>query len=89
MKTISISVDEETHERARLKAAENETTVEEMVKALLAGHLQPPAERDETEPERRAKYLDEILASFEREGVGIDTSQIPSREELYDRNASR
>lgn len=89
MKTISISVDEETYERARVKAAENETTVEEMVKGLLAGHLQPPAERDDTEPERRAKYLDEILARFEREGIGIDTSQMPSREELYDRNAPR
>ena len=89
MKTISISVDEETHERARLKAAENETTVEEMVKGLLSEHLQLSSERDETEPERRAKYLDEILARFEREGVGIDTSQIPNREELYDRNASR
>ncbi|MYC38870.1 MAG: hypothetical protein F4X66_18460 [Chloroflexi bacterium] len=89
MKTIRISVDEETHERARLKAAENETTVEAMIRGLLTEHLQPPSERDATEPERRAKYLDEILARFERKGVGIDTSQIPSREELYNRNASR
>ena len=89
MKTIRISVDEETHERARLKAAENETTVEEMVKDLLAGHLQSLSGLDKTEPERRAKFLDEILARFEREGIGLDTSQIPSREELYNRNASR
>ena len=29
------------------------------------------------------------MASFEAEGVGLDASERLSREELYDRNASR
>ena len=43
----------------------------------------------ETEPERRGRLLREILDKFKREGIGVDTGQLLTREELYDRNAAR
>ena len=91
MKTISVSVDDETHRRARIRAAETGTTVSAMMRDLLTQMLQRPPEPDavETEPQRRARKLDEVLARFEREGIGVDTSQILTREEIYNRNAAR
>ena len=91
MKTISVSVDDETHRKARVRAAETGTTVSAMMRNLLTELLNHPAEpsQSETEPQRRARLLDEVLERFQREGVGIDTSRILTREEMYDRNAAR
>ena len=91
MKTISVSVDDETHRLARIRAAETGTTVSAMMRDLLTALLQNPAEPEpnETEPQRRARLLDEVLERFRREGIGVDTSQILTREEMYDRNAAR
>lgn len=44
---------------------------------------------EEAEPEKRARPLGEVLERFRREGIGVDTSQLLTREELYDRNATR
>lgn len=90
MKTISVSVDDETHRLARVRAAETGTTVSAMMRGLLTGLLQSPAEAGpaETEPQRRARLLDEVLGRFRREGIGLDTSRILTREEMYVRNAA-
>ena len=91
MKTISVSVDDEIHRLARIRAAETGTTVSAMMRDLLTEMLQCPPEAApvETEPQRRARLLDEVLERFEKEGVGVDTSRILTREEIYDRNAAR
>ena len=91
MKTISVSVDDETHRLARIRAAHTGTTVSAMMRGLLTALLQRPVEAEpaETEPQRRARLLDEVLGRFRREGIGVDTSQILTREEMYDRNAAR
>ena len=91
MKTISVSVDDETHRQARIRAAQTGTTVSAMMRDLLTTLLRHPVgpESGETEPQRRARLLDEVLERFEREGIGVDTSQILTRDEMYDRNASR
>ena len=91
MKTISVSVDDETHRLARIRAAETGTTVSAMMRDMLLEMLRKPAitEPTETEPERRARLLDEVLERFRREGIGVDTSQLLTKEELYDRNAAR
>ena len=91
MKTISVSVDDETHRLARVRAAETGTTVSAMMRDMLLEMLRKPAEEapKETEPERRARLLGEVLERFRREGIGVDTSQLLTREELYDRNATR
>ncbi len=91
MKTISVSVDDETHRQARIRAAQTGTTVSAMMRDLLTALLQTPLEPEstETEHQRRARLLDEVMERFEREGIGVDTSKILTRDEIYNRNASR
>ena len=91
MKTISVSVDEETHRLAHIRAAETGTTVSAMMRDMLTDLLQSPPEPApvETEHQRRVRMLDEVMARFKAEGIGIDTSQILTREEIYDRDAAR
>lgn len=91
MKTISVSVDDETHRQARIRATQTGTTMSAMMRDMLTALLQQPIgpESGETEPQRRARMLDEVLERFEREGVGLDASKRLSREETYDRGASR
>ena len=91
MKTISVSVNDETHRLARIRAAETRTTVSAMMRDLLTALLQRAVEPEpaETEPQRRARLLDEVLGRFRREGIGVDTSRILTREEMYDRDAAR
>ena len=91
MKTISVSVDDETHRLARIRADETGTTVSAMVRDLLKELLKhsPEPAPAETEHQRRVRMLDEVLARFEREGIRLNASERLSREEIYDRNASR
>ena len=91
MKTISVSVDDEIHRLARIRAAETGTTVSAMMRDLLTEMLRHPAEAEsaETEPQRRARLLDEVLGRFRREGIGLDPTNILTREEMYVRNAAR
>ena len=90
MKTISVSVENETHRQARIRAAETGTTVSAMMRNLLTEFLQRPAAGPaETEHQKRARLLDEVLEGFKSDGVGVDTGSILSREEMYDRNAPR
>ena len=91
MKVISVAVDDETHRLARIKAAQNGTSMSAMLRDYLLQMLSedgihPP---EETEPQRRARMLDDVMRRFEAEGVGLDASERLNREELYDRNASR
>ena len=91
MKVISVAVDDEIHRLARIKAAQMGTSMSAMLRDYLLQILDEAGERpsEETEPQRRARMLDEVMARFEAEGVGLDASERLSREELYDRNAAR
>lgn len=91
MKTISVTVDDETHRLARIRAAETGTTVSAMIRDILTALLQsPPGDvQVETEPERRRRRLAEIMDEFQKKGIGLDSSQRLSREEVYDRDAAR
>ena len=91
MKTISVSVEEEIHRLARIRAAETGTTVSAMMRDMLTDLLQRPPDPvvAETEPEKRARLLDKMLEKFEREGIGVDSGKLLTRQELYDRNAAR
>ena len=91
MKTISVSVDDGTHRLARIRAAETGTTVSAMMREMLLEMLSRPATSSphETEPERRARLLGDVLERFRDEGIGVDTAQFLTREELYDRDAAR
>ena len=83
MKTISVSVDDETHRLARNQGRPyrdhrvgDDARPADGVAATSGG-----TEPAETEPEMRARRLDEVLGRFRREGIGVDTSRILTREE--------
>ncbi len=90
MRNITVSVDEETHRIARIRAAELDTSVS----ALVRGYLQSLAKDgtrvdDETVGERRGRLLREVLADFDARGVGLDPQDNLPRDELYDRARAR
>ena len=91
MKNITVSVDDETHRRARIRAAELETSVSALVRAYLRSLcVESIAETQaESEGERRGRRLREVVADFDARGVGLRMSENLSREELYDREAAR
>lgn len=95
-KNITVSVDEETHRRARIRAAELDTSVSALVreylKSLADGNAIARAavgSDGESEAQRRSRMLQEVFADFDARGVGLDMSENLSREELYDRDRAR
>ena len=91
MKVISVAVDDEIHRLARIKAAQQGTSMSAMLRDYLLQILKEDGDRppEETEPQRWARMLDDVMARFKAEGVGLSASERLSREELYDRHASR
>ena len=94
MRNITVSVDEETHRLARIRAAELDTSVSALVRGFL-GELArgqavgPGGPRRETERERRARMLDEVVADITANGGGLRMADNLPRESLYDRDALR
>ncbi len=93
MKNITVSVDEGTYRRARIRAAELDTSVSALVRGYLrslaaGGEGGPPSAgldmgaEAETPLQRRRRQLREVFADFDRRGVGV--SERLTREELYD-----
>ena len=89
MKNITVSVDEETHRLARIRAAELDTSVSALVRQFLrslAGvspivSISTVPNKEEAAVELRPRDLDEVLADFDARGVGV--SERLTREELY------
>lgn len=90
MKNITVSVDEETHRLARIRAAELDTSVSALVRQFLRSLIGSSSvvivsvARNEKEiaVELRPRDLDEVLVDFDARGVGV--SERLTREELYD-----
>ena len=76
MKNITVSVDDETYRRARIKAAERDTSVSALVRGYLASLA-----REESDFERLKREEKELRASIK----GFSASDRLPREELYDR----
>ena len=92
MKRITISLDEETHRLAKLKAAEKGTSVSAMVRGYLNGLVREESMADNSIApglEKPGKTLDEVIEAIFARGGGIDPRENLTREELYDRNAFR
>ena len=94
MRNITVSVDEETHRLARIRAAELDTSVSALVRDFLrrlargqAGGADAP--RQETERERRRRMLDEVVGDITADGGGLRMADNLPRESLYDRDALR
>lgn len=96
MKNITVSIDDDCHRLARIRAAELGTSVSALVRAYLSslvqnrdGKHETGAEPGETPYQRRCRQLREVFADFDAESVGLRTSENLPREALYDRAAMR
>ena len=101
MKNITVSIDEETHRQARIRAAELGTSVSALVRGYLTSLSAETARvsgrdsvSDEDRLERRRKRIQTVVDRITANGGGLLMSENMSREELYDealrdRNALR
>ena len=89
MKNVSVSVDDDTHRRLRIMAAEQGTSVSAMIRGQIMRALEtsPQPTLGETESERHRRRLMEITEEFQQKGIGISTADNLTREEMYQRNA--
>lgn len=95
MRSITISVDEETCRLTRIRAAKSGTSMSALVRGFLKSLVQDDAggsdgggRAEETELERRRRLLNEVFADFDARGVGLRMTDNLPREALYDRDAS-
>ena len=91
MRNITVSVVDETHRRARIRAAELDTSVSALVRTYLrslagdSGRESAAKPREAESPaELRRRELDEVLADFDARRVGLRSSDNLTRNELYD-----
>ena len=96
MKNITVSVDEQTHRLARIRAAELDTSVSALVRDYLKNLVEDRADRTadrrlqaETEVECRRRMLREVIEKITANGGGLRMADNLSREELYDRARAR
>jgi len=81
MKNITVSLDDETYRRARVKAAELDTSVSALVRQYLTGLA-----GEETEFERRKRLQDELLATIRHREFSAGDRL--SRDEVHRRQRS-
>ena len=96
MRNITVSVDDDTYRRSRIRAAELDTSVSSLVRGFLerlvrerldgTGGHEPAAE---TERERRRRLLTEVFEDICATRSGFRASGSLTREALYDRDAIR
>ena len=96
VKNITVSVDEETHRRARIRAAEMDTSISALVRNYLRSlarsrdeEAAPRSEFAETNRERRRRRLNELFEEIRATRSEFKASDNISRESLHDRNAVR
>ncbi len=80
MRNITVAVPDETYRKARVRAAELDTSVSALVRDFLAGLAQ-----EESDFERRRRLQDEILASVKSFSAGDRLT----RDEVHNRFALR
>lgn len=78
MKNITVSVDDDTYRRARMKAAEHDTSVSALVKQFLT-----ELAREESETERLKREEAELRASIR----SFRASDRLSRDDIHGRGA--
>ncbi len=88
MKNITISVDDEIYRLARIKAAEQSTSLSALVKAFLV-RLTGGDEGGESEFQRLEREEQELRAELRMRRMGLNPAHNLSREELHARHALR
>ncbi len=96
MRNITVSIDEETHRRARVRAAELGMSLSALVRGYLSALVSRPATEVETgrrgvetADERRRRLLSQAIEDITANGGGLRMSENLPREALYDRDALR
>ena len=91
MKNITVSIDEETHRQARIRAAELGTSVSALVRSYLLGLVdgtnRPSSTHDtleQYEVDRRKEGLKEVIEEINAQHPSFRASDSLSREALYD-----
>jgi len=84
MKNITVSVDEETYHRARVRAAERRTSLSAIVRGMLTDLA-----AEETESERLRRQEDEIVARLRARGSAYSPGKRLTRDEIHERHALR
>ena len=77
MRNITVAVDDETYRRARVAAAERDTSISAMVRAYLT-----QVAAGETETERRKRLEREVRSQIQR----FSAEQRLSRDDVHDRS---
>ncbi len=96
MRKITVSVDEETHRLAHIRAAELSTSVSALVREFLQslaverpGASGASASTEEDEHERGIRLMHDVLRDIRARGGGLRSADNLPRDALYDRNALR
>ena len=96
MRNITVSVDDSTYRRSRIRAAELDTSVSALVRRFLERLVRDPVEwtgdqelEVETERDRRRRLLKEVFEDICATRSGFKAADNIPREALYDRNAIR
>ena len=96
MRNLTVSVDDETHRLARVRAAEQDTSVSGLVRDFLRrlasgdAAITPSGSEDDAEVTslRRARLL-AVIEDIEAAGSGLLMSENLPRDQLHDRHAFR
>jgi hypothetical protein len=87
MKNITVSIDDDLYRAARIKAAEQSTSVSALFKGFLM-HL-TDSKTTETEFQRLAREELELRAELRARRIGLSPAHHLSRDEIHDRHAVR
>ena len=84
MKNITVTVDDDLYHRARVRAAERQSTVTALVREFLHRLVD-----GETEFERLQREQNELIAAIRERHPGFSAGDRLSRDEVHDRDALR
>jgi hypothetical protein len=87
MKNITISIEDDLYRQARMKAAEQSTSISALFKTFLIRLTMD--ESAETEFQRLAREEQELRAELRARRIGLNPAHNLSRDELHDRHALR
>ena len=87
MKNITVSIEDDLYRTARIKAAEQSTSISGLFKAFLIRLTNSDAA--ETEFQRLAREEQELRAELRTRRLGISPAHNLTRAELHDRHALR
>lgn len=94
MRNITVSVDEETHRLARIRAAELDTSVSALVREYLRAMKEKPMTEtpsvdDQGSHEDYLRSLGNLFSDWDVHGVGLRGYDRLTREEVHDRQRAR